>query len=284
MTGKNRGKPRRLFCELGTTAYAISVHIHVLRRKLQDLFSGDRFASKRSEKQYPVLVWKCSSEMIKQGPGIDPVLQQNKADNIRVACSRIDGLVVMPGESFSFWRLVGKTSRRNGFSAGRVLINGKLVAGLGGGLCNLANTLHILVMNSPMIITELHHHSDALAPDADGVRIPYSAGTSVHYNYLDLRFRNDEDSPVQIRCYTEGDMLIAELRSKKEFPTVYRIVEEDHHFRKEGNGNYYRISRIYRETIDRTTGEVLKRELKRDNRSRVMFDPLLIPSSQLRDD
>lgn len=163
-----------------------------------------------------------------------------------------------------------------------VLVNGKLVAGVGGGLCNLANTLHLLVMNSPMTVTELHHHSDALAPDPDGVHVPYSAGTSVNYNFIDFRFRNDTYQPVQFRTWVEGDELFTELRSDKEFPTTYRLVEEDHHFHKEENGKYYRYSKIYRETLDRATGAVLKRELNWDNRSEVMFDYSLIPTDQIR--
>ena len=46
--------------------------------------------------------------MIKRGPGIDPQLQLNKAENIRLACSKMNGLIVNPGETFSFWRTVGK--------------------------------------------------------------------------------------------------------------------------------------------------------------------------------
>lgn len=269
-------KRKRLFCELGPWAYALSLQKQILTRKLNNLLSKEQFATELSPEMLPVVVWRHSSNMIKRGPGIDERLQLNKADNIRLACSRMNGLIVNPGESFSFWKLVGKTSKRNGFSEGRVLINGRLVAGLGGGLCNLANTLHILFMHSPMTITELHHHSDALAPDPGGVRVPYSAGTSVNYNFLDLRFRNDSDQPVQIIARCEGDDLIAELRTVKEFPTTYRIVEEGHHFKKEDNGNYYRVSKIYRETLDRSTGKVLARELKWDNHSRVMFDPDLL--------
>ncbi len=277
------GKRKRLFCELGPTAYAISMHKQILTRKIKNLLGKEKFATRKSGVLLPVVVSSHSSNMIKRGPGIDPVLQLNKADNIRLACSRMDGLIIKPGETFSFWKLVGKTSKRNGFSEGRVLVNGKLVAGLGGGLCNLANTLHILLMHSPMTITELHHHSDALAPDPNGVRVPYSAGTSVNYNYLDLRFRNDTDVPVQISARCEGDDLIAELRAEKEFPTTYRIVEEGHHFRKEDNGRYYRVSKIYRETLDRASGEVIGRELKWDNHSRVMFDPELIPKEQIKE-
>ena len=270
-----------LFCQLGPWAYAISLKKQVAKRKIKNMLSKERFATLHQEESLPVVVSSHSSNMIKKGPGIEPELQYNKAANIDLACRKMDGLIIQPGESFSFWHQVGKTSKRNGFADGRVLVNGRLVAGVGGGLCNLANTLHLLFMHSPMTITELHHHSDALAPD-HGPRVPYSAGTSVNYNFIDLRFRNDTDQPVQIRARCEGEMLIAEFRTTKEFDTEYRIVEEDHHFHKEPNGHYYRKSKIFRETIDRKSGKVVSRQLKWDNRSKVMFDHSLIPEEQIR--
>lgn len=273
---------KRLFCELGPWAYAISLKKQIWKRTLKDFFSREKFAQSHSMDKLSVVVDSHCGNMIKRGVGIDPQLQYNKADNIRLACSKLNGLVIAPGETFSFWHTVGKTSKSNGFTPGRVLVNGKLVAGVGGGLCNLANTLHLLFMHSPMTITELHHHSDALAPDEEGKRVPYSAGTSVNYNFIDLRFRNDTTQPVQIIAYCEGENLIAELRTNKEFPTEYRIVEEGHHFHQEQDGTFYRVSKIYRETIDKATGKVIGKELKWDNSSKVMFDYDLIPKHQIR--
>lgn len=280
-TMKTDMKKRKLFCELGPAAYAISRFRHIVQRSLRDMLSGDKFAKSIQEEDLPVVVSEHSCGVIKRGPGIDPGLQLNKAKNIENACIRINGLIVNSGETFSFWHAVGATTRGNGFHDGRVLVNGKLMAGVGGGLCNLANSLHIIFMHSPMTITELHHHSDALAPDPGGVRVPYSAGTSVNYNYIDLRFRNDTGLPVQItaRCY--ADRLTVQLRAAAQFPYVYDIEEEGHHFHKEPDGNYYRISRIYRNTYDRASHRHLSRELKWDNRSKVMFDPSLIPPGQI---
>ena len=104
----------------------------------------------------------------------------------------------------------------------------------------------------------------------------------MNYNFIDYRFRNDTDQPVQLCTWCDGDFLHAELRTTKEYPTTYRLVEEDHHFHQEDNGKFYRISRIYRETISRATGEVLKRELNWKNHSEVMFDYALIPKEQIR--
>lgn len=262
--------------------YEISLKKEIIKRHIRNILSGEHFSKKRSLQSMPAVIASYSGEMIKKGPGIDLQLQLNKAKNIELACSKIDGLVIEPGESFSFWHYVGKTFRGNGFSEGRVIVNGKLISGTGGGLCNLANTLNLLVMHSPLTITEIHHHSDALAPDPDNKYTPYGAGTSVNYNFIDYRFRNDTDQPVQLRTWCDGSILKAELRSVKEYPYNYHIVGEDHHFHKEENGKFYRKSKIYRETIDKATNKVINRELKWNNRSEVMFDYSLIPQELIK--
>ena len=274
-------KKRKLFCEISPTTYAIALKKQIITRHVKNFLGKEMWAKNFQEAKLPVLVASHHSDMIKRGPGIDPQLQLNKADNIRLACSKMNGLVIKPGESFSFWRYVGKTSKKNGFAEGRIIANGKLIAGVGGGLCNLANTINLVVLHTPMTIIELHHHSDALAPDPEGRRVPYSAGTSVNYNFVDYRFRNDTSQPVQLCAWCDGDTLKTELRTTEQYPNIYRIVEEDHHFHQEANGKYYRISKIYRDTIDRSTGNVLEHKLHWNNHSEVMFDYSLIPQDMV---
>ena len=273
---------KKLFCEISPLTYAISLRKEIWKRNLKNWFGKEKYAKERSDQKLDVLVSEVHNNMIKRGPGIDEKLQLNKADNIRLACSRINSLVIKPGETFSFWNRVGKTSKRNGFTEGRVIINGRLVAGVGGGLCNLANNLNLIVLHSPLTITEVHYHSDALAPDPGGKRVPFSAGTSVNYNFVDYQFRNDTSQPVQLCTWCDGDDLFTELRTTEPFAETFRIVEEGHHFHQESNGKYYRVSKIYRETIDRASGEVKKKELVWDNHSEVMFDYELIPKEQIR--
>lgn len=81
--------------------------------------------------------------------------------------------------------------------------------------------------------------------------------------------------------WCSDEKLYAELRSERAFPYTYKIVEEDHHFSKEGE-KWYRISKIYREKYDRATGKLLGKDLLRNNHSQVMFDPELIPKEQIR--
>jgi vancomycin resistance protein VanW len=144
----------------------------------------------------------------------------------------------------------------------------------------MGNLIHWMVLNSPLTVTELHHHSDALFPD-ERRRVPFGTGTSVQYNYVDYRFCNTTDQPVQILAWIEDGELCGELRSLRPFPFLYRLVEENHHFRREGE-DYYRISQVYRIVTDRETGEEKAKELILDNHSRVLYDHALIPREAIR--
>lgn len=269
----------KLFCELSPTCYAISLQKEIIKRHIKNMLHPGKLAVTKAE-ALPNLMAEHSSNMIKRAPGVNLEHQLNKAENIAIACGKINGIVIHPGEEFSFWQLVGKTTKRKGYKEGRIIRNNKLVTGTGGGLCNLANTIHLLVLSSPLTVTEFHKHSDALAPD-QGKRVPLSAGTSVSYNNLDFRFKNETDQDFQLLTWCDGEQLNAQLRSQSPVPYRYTLIEEDHHFRKEGE-KYYRVSKIYRMTWDKATDEPVDKKLILDNHSEVMFDPSLIPPEQIR--
>ena len=271
---------RKLFCEISPTCYAISIKKEILRRHIKNLTSNINYAKDYQTERLGNVVSRYEGGMIKTGKGIDPVLQENKAINIEIACRKLDGLLIRPGEEFSFWKTVGKITKRKGYKDGRVIEKNKIKPGIGGGLCNLGNTLHLLVLHSPLDVTEFHSHSDALAPD-HGERVPLSAGTSISYNYLDFRFQNNTDQNFQLVAYCKDKKLISELRSERAVDFDYALVEEDHHFEKE-DGKYYRVSKIYKTTVEKTTGKTVDKKLILDNHSEVMFDYDLIPKELVR--
>ncbi len=271
---------KKLFCEINPVCFAISEQKEIYKRHVQNLLSKEKFAKIVQSEKMPNIISSRSSNLIKRGKGIDIKLQQNKAVNIELACSKINGMVIHPGEVFSFWKTVGKTTKRKGYKAGRIIVGNKIEPGIGGGLCNLANTIHWLVLHSPLEVTEFHKHSDALAPD-EGKRLPFNSGTSVSYNNLDYRFKNTTNQDIQISIWCENEKLYGELRSEKEFPWSYELVEENHHFQKSGD-KFYRNSKIYREITDKSTGNVIEKELILDNHSEVMYDYSLIPQELIR--
>ena len=269
-----------LFCEISPTTYKISLKKEILKRHIQNFKQGKKFSKTRKESLLSNVVSSHSIKLIKRGPGIDINLQKGKATNIQIAAQTLNHIIIKQGEEFSFWSLVGNTTKRKGYQEGRVIFNEEVVPGIGGGLCNLANLLHLLIVHSPMEITEFHAHSDALDPDK-GERKPFANGTSVQYNNQDYRFKNNTDQVMQLRTWVDNEILFGELRSESQFPFTFQIIEEDHHFKKEGD-HYYRNSMIYREKLDRKTEEILGKELILKNHSMVMYDPNLIPKEMIR--
>ena len=268
------------FSDISPTCYAIVRQKEIFKRHVKNIIGHDKFSKTIEMEKMPNLVSSHSSNLIKRAPGIDLTLQENKAVNIELACKKLNGMIIHPGEVFSFWQTVGKTSKKKGYKDGRVIMGDKLEPGTGGGLCNLGNTINLLVLHSPLDIVEFHNHSDALAPD-EGKRVPFSSGTSVCYNSVDYRFKNNTDQDFQLCLWCENEKLYGELRSEKPISLAYQIIEENHRFEKEGN-KYYRNSMIYREITDKNTGELINKELILDNHSEVMYDYSLIPKEYIK--
>nr|WP_318660561.1 VanW family protein [uncultured Treponema sp.] len=272
---------RRLFCEINPLCYKISLEKEIFIRKIKNLVINKKIAVMRNEKEkLPQIVKSHFSILLRKLEGVDIQLQINKIQNIKIAVSKINGLLINPGQTFSFWELVGKPSKKKDYIKGLVIKKNKFESDYGGGLCQLANLIHYLVLNSPLTVTELHHHSDALFPD-DQRRVPFGTGTSICYNMLDYRFKNTTNQVIQLLVWVEDKDLCGELRSEKQFPLRYKITEENHHFAKE-EGDWYRISRIYKISIDRNTDKEISKELILDNHSKVLYNPELIPKDQIR--
>ncbi|WP_414055636.1 VanW family protein [Macrococcus equi] len=270
-------KKRKLFSEIHPIFYTISVQKEKLKRNIKN--RNKKFASTLQKDKLPYVIFSYNSNLIKKGKGIDPELQYNKAFNIDKSAKTMNGLIIHPGEEFSFWHLVGNANKRNGYKDGRVIINNKVQAGMGGGLCNLANTINLLIQHSPLEITEFHTHSDALALD-EGERKPLRNGTSVAYNYVDYRFKNNSKHDVQLCVWVQDEKLFGELRSEVPINNQYELIEEDHHFTKKED-TFYRRSKIYKITKD-NEGNIISKDLILNNKSEVMFDYDLIPKNLIR--
>ena len=271
---------RKLFCDISPTTYEISIQKEILLRHIKNIISREKIAKKHSDKELPNIVKSHSSILVRKLAGVDIKLQENKVTNIELACKKINGLIIRPGETFSFWSTVGPARKKDGYKVGLIIGRHGMTSGYGGGLCQMANMIHWLVLNSPLEVTELHHHSDALFPD-ERRRVPFGTGTSIRYNNIDYRFKNNTDQNVQILVWCENGELCGELRSEREYPYRYKLIEENNHFQKEGD-KYYRISQVYRLIIDRNTNKEIEKELILDNHSAVMYDYSLIPKDQIK--
>jgi vancomycin resistance protein VanW len=113
------------------------------RRRLQWMASGVEYASTlQTGSNLPYVVFLHKTPLLRKLRNVDMQLQHNKITNLQLAGASITGLVLKPGEVFSFWRRVGKPTLRKGYLEGMVLCNGDFYAGTGGGLCQLSNLIY----------------------------------------------------------------------------------------------------------------------------------------------
>ncbi len=272
-------KRRKLFCELSPACYRISVFKCCALRMLRDFFSRDKFCRYRSSQLLETVVYKHKSLIRRQLGSVDMELQENKAVNLALAAPKISGVLIRPGETFSLWHLVGRTSKGRGYREGLMIKQGKPDCGIGGGLCQLSNLIHWLVLHTPFEITEHHHHDGIdMFPDF-GRQVPFGVGTSISYNYLDYRFKNNTGKTFQLIVYTDEKYLNSELRCEEALEVKYHIESRNEHFTKE-NSIWYRNGEIWRQCINKTTGNVIENRLIKRNHARVLYDEKYIPNAE----
>ena len=252
-------------------AYRLSTEKEILKRHISDLLHRVQFAQLQIEGNLSQPVCKHQSLIRRRLGNVDMQLQENKAVNLSLAVKHLDGIVIMPKETFSLWKLVGRTTARKGYREGMTITHGKPARGIGGGLCQLSNIIHWMVLHSDLTIVEHHHHDQLdLFPDF-GRQIPFGTGTSISYNYIDYRVKNNTQNIYQLHVRVEGEYLCGELYSIKPQPHSYHIHAENEHFTREGDV-VYRNGTVIRDKFDKKTGNLLSREVIRTNHARVMYD------------
>jgi vancomycin resistance protein VanW len=263
--------PRTLFCQLGPWAYRLSVWKEQSLRRGRDALSEVRFAGEKDPRPLGVCVAKHSSLIRRRLGNVDMGLQENKAVNLALSAPMVSGVLLHPGETFSFWHLVGRPTAARGFREGLTISAGKPDRGIGGGMRQFTNLVHWMALHTCLTITEHHHHDGLdLFPDFNR-QIPFGTGTSIYYNYLDYRLYNGTQAVYQLLVWVDGEYLRGEIRSDRPQRYKYHIRSEGEGFVRE-RGAVYRVGRIWREAIDPATGNRAERTLLRENHARVLYD------------
>lgn len=239
------------------------------KRKLLNLSPKLRFSKVLQSETLPHLCKKHKSLLRRKLGQTDPQLQENKIVNLQLSVPLIDGIVIQPGETFSYWKLIGKTSAERGYLEGLMLSRGEVVTGVGGGLCQLANLLFWLALHSPLQIAERHHHSFDMFPDERRV-VPFGSGTSVFYNYVDLRFYNPTNHPFQIKVWLTDQFLEGAIYSDTKLPYEIEIQERNHHFYTK-NDKIFRENELWRILTDPITGQEIQEERILRNHAEVKY-------------
>lgn len=242
-------------------------------RYLEWYFGNTKFARKREAGSLPYTVFKHQTPLIRQLKDVDLWLQHNKIVNLKIAVERINGIIIYPGETFSYWRLIGKPTRKKGYIDGMILSHGTYTTGIGGGLCQLSNLIYWLTLHTPLEVTERHRHSYDVFPDSNRTQ-PFGSGATCYYNYLDLRIYNPTHQPYQLNVYLTDEHLVGQWNTIDKPLYRYEVYEKEHSIEHEYWGGYVRHNLIYRRVFN-LDGELINDEYVTENHAIMMYQPFL---------
>ena len=122
----------------------------------------------------------------------------NRATNLDLACKSIDGIVLMPGEKFSYNETLGERTAERGYKTGIAYVGGKSVPSIGGGICQVSSTLYYCTLQADLEILERENH--CYAPGY----VPLGMDATVNWGTLDFCFRNNTEYPIRIEAKADG--------------------------------------------------------------------------------
>lgn len=246
---------------------------YTLRRRIKWLSGSVRFARTISPMHFPYVVFEHKSVLMRPLKDVDMQLQRNKKVNLSIAIKPLNQIVIAPGETFSLWKLVGRPRSRKGYLKGLTLSRGQISTGVGGGLCQLGNLLFWIFMHSPLSIVERHRHSYDVFPDINR-KVPFGAGATLVYNYIDLQVHNNTNQHFQLLLWLDEEYLNGSLLCESTLQKTYRVDEKHHFFRQESWGGYSRHNQIARVETDLQTKAETETFLV-ENHALLMYRPFL---------
>ncbi len=140
-------------------------------------------------------------ELIARGTSSFAGSIENRAYNINLAASRINGALIAPGEVFSFNQTVGDISGLTGYKQAYVISGGKTILGDGGGVCQVSTTLFRAALNAGLPIVERNQHA---------YRVGYyeqdrgpGVDAAIYTPSVDLKFKNDTNKHILVQAYPD---------------------------------------------------------------------------------
>lgn len=222
------------------------------QRSAADLATGDAFHLARPSDERRDVGLGLPERLVQVQPIRVTETVAAKRHNLWLASRLVDGVAVFPGETFSFWALVGRPTQGNGFERSRALVRGRLEESAGGGLCQLSGMLYALALRAGLPIRERHAHSVDLYDDRTRYA-PLGADATVVWGRKDLRFANDLGSALAFCVRVERHQIRVALCSRA--PVALREVE---HRVVERGGRYVTVLTLRRrderptELVDRS--------------------------------
>lgn len=146
----------------------------------------------------------------------------NRGVNIRLSAAKINGKILAPGEVFSFNDTVGERTKQAGYKEAHTYVAGKIVNGIGGGICQVSTTLYNVVLLSDLEVVRRSNHQFTVG------YVPYGRDAAVSFPDLDFKFKNSTKWPLKIVCnVTSNNVINFSLIGKNDTPTKQVIINTE---------------------------------------------------------
>lgn len=140
---------------------------------------------------------------------------KDRTTNLVIACQKLNGKVIMPGETFSYNATLGPRTYAAGYRNGKIYENGQVVDGLGGGICQISSTLYNAALMSDMEIVERRNHQFVTSYVSEG------RDATVVYGATDFKFKNTRTYPVRLVASAKGGVATVSVYGIKEADREY---------------------------------------------------------------
>ncbi len=141
----------------------------------------------------------------------------NRSTNVKLASNKINNVILLPGEEFSYNKVVGERTFENGFKEASVYTSSGVVNGLGGGICQVSSTLYNSVLRANLEIVERRNHRYAVS------YVPLGTDATVAYGSIDFRFKNNRKYPIKIIASSSNGVCTVSIIGIKE-ETEYEVL------------------------------------------------------------
>lgn len=143
---------------------------------------------------------------------------ENRKFNVGLAASRINGVLIAPGEEFSFVKTVGDISGASGYKQAYVIKSGRTVLDDGGGVCQVSTTIYRAALNTGLPITARTAHAYRVGYYEQG--FPPGMDATIFSPSVDLKFKNDTSHHILVQAHVEGTTLTVDLYGTSDGRTV----------------------------------------------------------------
>lgn len=201
---------------------------------------GNRYAERLEPELLPYRLFESACPLYNHKTGFDMIYQENKVFNLKLVADTMDGLLIRPGETFSFWHLARYADSKIPYKDGLTVIDGQLTTAEGGGLCQISNSLFWAFLHSPLTVVERHGHRVKEFPETNSDEIR-GADATISEGWLDLKVRNNTECTYQIHVEFDDSNIIVALYCSEKPGFYYQVVN--------GSPTYYRKDGVTYEDI-----------------------------------